>query len=69
MDSWKREAKPDAWDEPVSPFYLSKPTMNAFNTANVIRNIKRDFYSDVYNPFSFELINYMDHMRISGTEP
>ena len=30
-------------------------------------NIKRDFYQDVY--IILNLINNMDHMRISGTEP
>ena len=32
-------------------------------------NIKWDFYSDVYTIFSRILINNMDHMHISGTEP
>ena len=32
-------------------------------------NMKRDFYSDVYTIFVSDLINNMDHMRISGTEP
>ena len=32
-------------------------------------NIKRDFYSDVYTILIRDLINNMDHMRISGTEP
>ena len=39
MDSWKREVRPDAWDESVSTGCLSKPTMNARDTANVIRNL------------------------------
>ena len=31
--------------------------------------MKRDFYLDVYTIFKSDLINNMDHMRISGTEP
>ena len=31
-------------------------------------NIERDFYSDVHTIFKSDLINNMDHMRISGTE-
>ena len=33
--------------------------------------MKSDFYLDVYTIFDFtsDLINNMDHMRISGTEP
>ena len=34
-----------------------------------IYHIKRDFYSDVYIILSRDLINNMDHMRISGTQP
>ena len=37
MDAWKREARPDAWDESVSTGCLSKPTSNAHDTAKVIR--------------------------------
>ena len=31
--------------------------------------IHRDFYLDVYTIFKSDLINNMDHMRISGTKP
>ena len=31
--------------------------------------MKRDYYLDVYTSFKSDLINNMDHMRISGTEP
>ena len=31
-------------------------------------NSKRDFYQYVYTIFKSDLINNMDHMRISGTE-
>ena len=34
----------------------------------VVLNMKRDFYLDVYTIKS-DLINNMDHMRISGNEP
>ena len=30
--------------------------------------MKRDFYLDVYTILNRNLINKMDHMRISGTE-
>ena len=36
---------------------------------NTIGNIKRDFYLDVLHHFKSDLINNIDHMRISGTEP
>ena len=40
MDSRKREAGPDDWDESVSTvFVLSKPAMNACDTANVIQKL------------------------------
>ena len=32
-------------------------------------NIKRDFFKDVYTILSRDLINNMDHMHISGSEP
>ena len=31
--------------------------------------MKRDFYLDVNTILNRDLINNMDHMRISGTEP
>ena len=31
--------------------------------------MERDFYLDVYTILKSDLINIMDHMRISGTEP
>ena len=31
-------------------------------------NMKRDFYKDVYTILKSDLINNMDHMRISGIE-
>ena len=39
------------------------------NWMKVGNNIKRDFYSDVYTILKQDLINNMDHMRISGNEP
>ena len=39
MDSWKQEARPDAWDESVFIGCLSKPNMNARDRANVIRKL------------------------------
>ena len=39
MDSWARKARLDAWDESVSTGCLTKPIMNARDTANVIQNL------------------------------
>ena len=36
MDSLKRESRPDAWEASVSTGCLSKPSMNAHDTANVM---------------------------------
>ena len=35
MESWKREARPDAWEESVSTGCLYKPTMNARDQARI----------------------------------
>ena len=39
MDSWKREARPDAWEESVSAGCLSTSIMNARDTVKVIQKL------------------------------
>ena len=54
---------PDLSVTPVENIQLKPPKFD--------RNIKRDFYLDVhvYTILNSDLINNIDHMRISGTEP
>ena len=47
------------WRIPVREAYLKVASWN----------IKRDFYKDLYTLLKPHLINSMDHMRVSGTEP
>ena len=42
---------------------------NIIYTQQVVEIQKSDFYQDIYTIFKSDLINTMDHMRISGTEP
>ena len=44
------------------------PWSTSSDTHQVVE-IHRDFYLDVYTIFKSDLINNMDHMRISGTKP
>ena len=57
---------PSLWNAVLTYIELFE---DIFKYLKISSNMKRDFYLDVYTILNRDLINNMDHMRISGNEP